>query len=314
MIPAREPAGRGGPMRRLALAFCLAFVAATPATAAWRDDFKVLKVGFLAGDNPAYEVSRMEPFRRALQYGLAVSVELFPARSYQALIEAESSGRIQYAILSSTAYVALDQACHCAEPLVQPTAANGARGFHAALVTRGDSPIQALTDARGTRIAIGAKDSISGRIAPFSALAEAGIEPDTYFARVFETEDAAAALNSLADGEADIAVAWSIAEDPTSTEPGSGPIADLAEQRGDAMPKLRALWTSDLIPFGPHAVRTDLPPEARASLLETLLQLKTASPDAYDAVERQFSGGFIAADPELYRRFNALLARLEMPQ
>lgn len=301
-------------MRKIVLALCLVFVAAGPAAAAWRDDFEVLKVGFLAGDNPAYEVGRMEPFRQALQYGLAVKVELFPARSYQALIEAESSGRIQYAILSSTAYVALQQACSCAEPLVQPTTADGARGFHATLVTRADGPIHDLEDARGMRLAVGAKDSISGRIAPFSGLAGEGIEPDTYFARVFETENAAAALTALVDGQADVAVAWSFAGDPTSTAPGSGPIATLAEQRDGSMPPLKALWTSDLIPFGPHAIRTDLPPEARAALLDTLLNLKSRSPEVYDVVERQFSGGFVTADPADYRHFADMLNSLEVPQ
>lgn len=301
-------------MYRFVLAVVLSLASVSIASASWRDQIASIKVGFLAGDNPAYEVTRLELFRQALQNGLAVKVELFPARSYQALIEAESSGRIQYAILSATAYVALDQACHCAEPLVQPTAGNGAQGFRAVLVTRADSPIQTLADARGARLAIGAKDSISGRIAPFAAMAEAGIEPESYFARVFETQDAAAALTSLADGEADIAVAWSIAADPVSTEPGSGPIADLAEQRDGTMPGLRALWTSELVPFGPHAIRTDLPPEARAALLDTLLQMKTSSPDAYDAAERQFSGGFVAADSTRYRGFAALLAKLETPQ
>ncbi|MCX5516530.1 hypothetical protein C3941_18680 [Kaistia algarum] len=300
-------------MRRIALALGLALLSVLPAIASWRDDIKVIKVGFLAGENPAYEVTRMEPFRSRLQYGLAVPVELFPARSYQALIEAEASGRIQYAILSSLAYVALDQDCHCAEPLVQPTAANGARGFRTMLMVRADGPIADLEGAKGTRLAIGAKDSISGRIAPYSGLAEQGIEPEGYFARTFETENALSALTALVDGEADVSVAWSTASDPASAEPGSGPIADLAEQRGGSMPALKSIWTSGVIPFGPHAIRTDLPPEARAAILDTLLSMKSAWPDAYDAAERQ-SGGFVAADPDLYRHFSNLLASVAQPQ
>lgn len=301
-------------VRGIALALCFALLGTVPALAGWRDDLKVLKVGFIAGDNPAYAVARLEPFRHQLQYGLAVPVELFPARSYQALIDAQASGRIQYAILSSLAYVALDQTCHCAEPIVQPTTENGARGFRALLVTRSDSGIANLDDARGKRLAIGARDSISGRIAPYSALAEQGIEPESYFARAFETEDAAAALRSLAEGDADLAVAWSTADDPVSTTPGSGPIADLAEASDITLPPLRAIWVSELIPFGPHAIRTDLAPEARAALIDTLLHMKDTTPDAYDAVGRSFSGGFVPADPTLYRRFSGLLASVEQPQ
>jgi len=301
-------------MRRLALACLFAVLAAGSASAGWRDDLKVLKVGFVAGDNPAYEVQRMEPFRWRLQYGLAVPVELFPARSYQALIEAESSGRIQYAILSSLAYVALDQACDCAEPLVQPTASNGALGFRAMLVVREGGPIADLAAAKGSRLAVGARDSISGRIAPYSGLADEGIEPESHFARTIETADAGAALTALADGEVDVAVAWSIAANPTSPEAGTGPIADLAEARSGTAPALRAIWTSEVIPFGPHVVRKDLPPEARAALLDTLLEMHAAAPDAYDSVERRFSGGFVAADGSLLRRYSDMVASASKPE
>lgn len=301
-------------MRRTVLAILVALLAASPAFAGWRDDLKVLKVGFIAGDNPAYEVARLEPFRARLQYGLAVPVELFPARTYQALMEAEASGRIQYAILSSLAYVALDQTCHCVEPLVQPTTQSGSLGFRALLVTRAGSGIDSLADARGKRLAIGARDSISGRIAPYSGLADEGIEPTTYFARTFETDDAEAALRSLLDGDADIAVAWSTADDPLSTTPGSGPIADLADRTDMTPPELKVIWSSDLIPFGPHAIRTDVPPEARAALLDTLETMKTTAPDAYEAVERRFSGGFVAAQPSLYGRFSGMLAAVDDQQ
>ena len=288
-------------------------VAATPAWAGWREDLKVLRVGFLAGDNPAQQVARMEKFRWQLQYGLALPVELFPARSYQALIEAESSGRIQYAILSSLAFVALDQACRCAEPIVQPVAENAARGVRAVLVSRTDGPIVTLADARGARVAVARPDSIAGRLVPMAALEREGIETNSYFARLIETPDSLVALRELAAGNADLAVAWSTALDPLSVEPGAGPIADLAAE-GLLPDGLRLVWRSDLIPFGPHVVRSDLPPQARAPILETLLGLQTANPDAYDAVERQYSGGFVAADPALYAHFAALMAETSKPE
>lgn len=299
---------------RIAIAAILAIGVAFPALASWRDDMKVLRVGFLAGDNPSQEIARLEPFRSQLQYGLSVPVELFPARSYQALIEAEASGRVQYAILSSLAFVALDQACHCAEPLVQPTAANAARGFRALLVSRSDGPIATLADAKGARIAVGRKYSLSGRLVPFAGLAEAGIEPSAYFASVIERRDGLDALQALEAGETDLAVTWSMADDPLSTETGSGPIADLAARDGVSAPGLHLVWQSALVPFGPHAVRTDLPPQARSSILSTLLEMQSVNPTAYDAVETQLSGGFVEADPRLYRSFAAVIAEGSNPQ
>ncbi|MCX5496095.1 phosphate/phosphite/phosphonate ABC transporter substrate-binding protein [Kaistia dalseonensis] len=285
-----------------------AIIFSQPAAAGWRDDLKVLRVGFLAGENPSYAVTRLESFRWQLQSGLAVPVELFPARSYSALIEAEASGRIQYAILSSLAFVALDERCHCGEPIAQPVTDAGSRGFRAMIVAKEDGPIRTLADAKGARLAIGARDSLSGRIAPFAGLASEGIEPDEYFARIIETKDAKAALDTLAAGEADLAVAWSTAPDPMSRASGSGPLGNIPVDGAEPLPPLRLIWQSDLVPFGPHVVRTDLPPEARAAILQTLLSLQASAPEAYDAVEAGFSGGFVEADPLLYRRFAASLA------
>lgn len=304
--------------RRLTLAIAaLACIAASfvplQARASWRDDLKVLKVGFLAGENPSYRVKQLESFRWQLQLALAVPVELFPARNYEALIDAEASGRVQYAILSSLAFVALDERCHCVEPLAQPVTESGMRGFHALLVTKADSPVRTLDDAKGMRLAVGASDSLSGRIAPFAGMAAEGIEPDTYFARVIETSDAQAALDALAADEADLAVAWSMAQDPMSAEPGSGPLSVIPPEGNLPLPSLRLVWQSDLIPFGPHVVRTDLQPEARDAILRALIEMHVAAPEAYDAIEQQLPGGFVAADPLDYRRFAAMLAAAHLP-
>ncbi len=74
------------------------------------------------------------------------------------LIEAESSARVQYAILSASAYAATSEICKCVEPLVLPTAMDGSRGFHAIMLARADSPIQKLDDTDGARLALGAAD------------------------------------------------------------------------------------------------------------------------------------------------------------
>jgi len=294
-------------MRRIAACLALLITLASPAWASWRDDIGTLRVGFIAGDNPAYEVARLEKFRWRLQYALAVPVELFPARTYDALIEAQATGRVQYTVLSSLAYIALDQRCDCAEPLVQPTTADHARGFRALLVAKSDGPVATLADARNMRLAVGAKDSLSGRRAAFAGLAKEGIDPPGYFLRIVETPDSEAALGELAAGEADLATAWSSAPDPLSTAIGSGPFARLASDGVLSPSTLRVVWQSELIPFGPHVVRKDLPEMAKSSLLQALIEMQQTAPEAYDAIERGYPGGFVAADPTLYRRLAEFL-------
>jgi phosphonate transport system substrate-binding protein len=295
-------------MRRIAAWFALLLALASPALADWRDDIGTLRVGFIAGDNPAYEVARLEKFRSYLHYALAVPVELFPARSYEALIEAQSTGRVQYTVLSSLAFLALDQRCACAEPLVQPTTAERARGFRALLVTKNDSAIASLADARNMRIAVGAKDSLSGRRAPFAGLADEGIDPESYFLRIVETADSETALRALVAGDVDLATAWSSANEPLSPAIGSGPLAVLAGDGALSPSTLRVIWQSELIPFGPHVVRKDLPDMAKSRLLQALTGMRNTDPDAYDAIERGYPGGFVAADPVLYRHLAEFLS------
>lgn len=280
---------------------------ATPALASWRDDLGTLKVGFIAGDNPAYEIARLEKFRWQLQYSLAVPVELFPARTYEALIEAQASGRVHYTVLSSLAFLALDQRCDCVEPLVQPTTAEHGRGFRALLVAAKDGPVQTLADARNMRLAVGAKDSLSGRRVPLAGLEAEGIDAERYFLRIVETSDSEAALAALASGEADLATAWSSAADPLSTTIGTGPLARLAGEGTLSPASLHVVWQSALIPFGPHVVRKDMAAPAKAYLLQALTDMQTAAPDAYDAIERGLPGGFVEADPELYQALAAFL-------
>lgn len=288
-------------MRRIAACLALLIALAVPAAASWRDDIGTLRVGFIAGDNPAYEVARLEKFRWRLQYALAVPVELFPARTYEALIEAQATGRVQYTVLSSLAYLSLDQRCDCVEPLVQPTTGDHARGFRALLVAKNDGSVSTLADARNMRIAVGAKDSLSGRRAAFAGMGREGIDPQGYFLRIVETPDSETALGQLASGQVDLATAWSSATDPLSTAIGSGPFARLAGDGVLSPSTLKVIWQSELIPFGPHVVRKDLPEMAKSNLLQALVEMQNAAPEAYDAIERGYPGGFVAADPALYR-------------
>lgn len=293
---------------RLAFALLALGIGAAPAHAGWREDLKTLRVGFIAGDNPAAGMARMEGFRWQLQVSLAVPVELFPAKTYGALIDAEASGRVQYAILSSLAFVALDQRCHCVEPIAVPTTADHQPGFRAFIVARADGPVRGLEDARGLSLAVGRQDSISGRLAPFAAMEAQGIEPDSYFARLVEADDSLGALRQLAAGKADLAVAWSMSGNLLDTTEGAGPVADLAASGDGQVDALRVVWQSDVIPFGPHAVRKDLPDAAKLAIASMLTTLQSAEPDVYDTVEPTLPGGFAPGDPALYRQFASLLA------
>lgn len=290
-------------MRRgllVAVSLALALSRASPSAADWRDDVKVLRIGFLAGDNAPYRTAQLEPFRAYLQERLSLPVELVPGRNFAALIDAEVGARIQYAILSAASFATANALCRCVEPIVMPTAADGAEGYYSILVSRSDGPIRSLADAKGARLAVAGEDSVAGRLIPMKGFAREGIDPEKYFAAVIDKPDPKAAIAALLSGEADLAVAWSSLTGDFATGYNAGVFREMVAASELSMDEIRVVWQSPLIPYGPHAIRSDLPAELKTLLAEALLTMASEDPEALDAVDRSGGGGFVAADAKAY--------------
>ena len=284
---------------RLATAGCLVLTAGI-ALADWRDDIKVFRVGVPVGENAAYRLRQAEPFRRYLEDRLGVHVELFPAISYDALIEAQSSDRVQYGIYSATAFASAEIMCDCLEPVAVPTAEDGSTGFHAVLVARADSAVHSLTDAKRARLAVGPEGSVTGRLVPFAAFAASGIDPRTYFSALIDTGSPEDAVAALLLGEADVALGWSSLEGVADAGYGSGVFTKMVADGTLAMSDIRLIWQSEPIPYGPHAIRRDLPSELKALVAEAILAMPSDDPEALDAISLSGGGGMVAADHAMF--------------
>jgi phosphonate transport system substrate-binding protein len=282
-----------------------------PALADWRDDVKVLRVGFLASDAPASDAARLEPFRAYIETRIGLPVELVPATTWAALIDAETSARVQYGIFSATSYAAAAASCECIEPLALPTAFDGSRGFYSVLVARADGPITSLASADGARLALSGEDSVAGRLLPLKGFAANGIDPATYFSAIVKEDSPAVAISALTAGTVDLAAAWSSLDGDPAAGYSFGTLAEMVRTGSLAMDQVRVVWQSDLVPFGPHAVRKDLPEELKTLLLSALTGMGAEAPDALDAVDTSGigGGGFVAATPADYDSVTALVAR-----
>lgn len=259
--------------------------------AAWQDTHKAFRVGFLATDGAVYDIKKLEPFRAYLQAAVGMPVELVPALNYAALIDAEATDRVQYAIHSATSYVTTAARCQCVEPLAVPAAFDGARGFYAVLVARADSNIRTPADASGKALAVTGSDSVAGRLVPLKYLARQGVDPATQFASVMEASDPAAAIAALQSGSVDLAVAWSSMTGNASSGYDFGVLTSLVQMGKLSMDSVRVVWQSPLIPFGPHAVRDDVPDDLKMRLSDALMAMATTAPVALDAVDRSSIGG-----------------------
>jgi phosphonate transport system substrate-binding protein len=300
------------PRDRISIAALLTAFAlsAVPASAEWRDEVTVLRVGFLAATGIAYDSATLEPFRAYLEGRLGVPVELVPATNYQSLIDAQATARTQYAIHSAASFAAARVTCDCVEPLAVPAAADGSTGFRAILVSRSDGNIRSLSDARDRRLAVSGEDSLAGRLVPLKALAREGIDPVEYFSAIVEKDGPQAAILSLFSGESDLAAGWSSLAGDAAGGYSFGILTTLVAEGAITMDEVRVIWQSPLIPFGPHAVRASLPDDLKVLLRDSLVAMADEAPDALDAVDRSGfgGGGFVAINASAYAILEEVVA------
>ena len=268
-----------------------------PAHADWRDDIGTFRIGIVAEPGAGNTVPGLARLTDAYTKALGMKVEFVVARDYAALIEAQGNARIEYAIYSATAYATASKRCGCIEPLVAPVDFDGAIGIRSVLLTR-DGKLPDLAALAGHRIAMAPSDSVGGSLLPLAALAAEGrkIAEDAPF--LVHADSAAAAETMLVDGKADGLFGWVTAAADGRPE-ASGTQARL-EAAGLSAAALQVVWTSGLLRYGPHAVRSDLDPEAKRRLTVFLTNLKSMTPDVYDLLEAKHSGGFAVVTPKDY--------------
>lgn len=280
---------RGRPLAA-AVAAVLAIGPVGGAHGDWRDEATVLRLGVVADGGARYTQQRLEGFRNFLSARIELPVELVTFDGYRALIEAQAGGRVDYAIHTAASFVAAGRRCRCVEPVAAPLAFDGSPGFHALLVARSGGPVRTPADAEGQRVAVTGPDSVAGRLAPLSALREAGLDPQADVALV-DAADPEDALTMLFTGEADLAVAWGSMAGDRASGYSFGVLKDLVAAGALDMDDVEIVWQSPLIPFGPHAIRTDAPAELKLLLLDSLTSLAGEAPGILDRVDRSATGG-----------------------
>jgi len=280
--------------RFLHLAAVLAFaMPAVPARADWREEIGTLRIGMVARPGAGRTVEGLSAIRTAYARAIGLPVEIFVARDYRALIEAQASRRVHYAIYSAVAYAAARDYCHCVEPVASPLDADGADGVRAVVLSRKGmtrSQVKAAGVAAGPESRLGVEEL---------ALAELGS------AALARSETAARAEDRFIAGEADMLLGW---EPATKGDPAkTGTLARLAA-RGVKASDVEILWSSPVLRYGPHAMLADLPLEPRLRLRKFLTGLRDRQPEIYRLLELERSGGFIAADDRDYATARALVA------
>jgi phosphonate transport system substrate-binding protein len=293
------------PRRRLAVATLVltAGFAAAPLDEAGAAGDRPLRIGVVTRNRGDAILDRLEPFRRRVEATLRVETRIERLPDVPRLIEALAKGRVDQAKLSASGYVTAAASCGCVEPLAVPRAADGTARFHAVVVTRAGSPIRSTPDLAGRRLAVG--DSIVGRRLATVLLAGdlGGREPSPV-----PVSGPEAALTALLDGRAEAAMVWSTLDGDPVEGYGRGTLHDAVAAGTVAMSDLRVVWSSPELPHGPQVVRASLDDAKKRALRDLFVDLADLDPEAYEAIEPVFAGGYLRVGDAAYRPYRALLA------
>ena len=261
-----------------------------------------LRFGFVAPDRPNEAIAHIDPFRRRLADTLGLEVRVTRFADERALVDAFAAGRIDYAPFTASGYAMTFRLCGCVEPVGVPRAADGTAGWRSVVVVRAASPVDRPAALAGKTLATAGEGSIGGRRLPLRLLAAEGVAgPSAPVAVSYESPRAA--MKAMLEGRADAAIAWSTLEGDLVEGYGRGTLHDMVAAGEVSMSDVRVVWSSPVLPHGPHAVRADLAEGPKRRLRDMLVDLDEVDPDAYEAVEPVFGGGFLRVGHTAYRPF-----------
>lgn len=252
--------------------FLTLLLASVPlARADWREDLGSFRIGISASDTQLLSPDDLNKLEAGYSKALGMPVVINTLRDYPALIDAQVSGRIEYAVYSSTAYASAWLLCECVEPLVAPVLGNGATGIRTELVVNASVPFTRL-DLNGIRVGIPGKDSIAGFAVPLASYtvgSRALSQDEDFFTRFPDMESTIAAF---AKGNLDAYFSWAAANETGPVSEAGNEASENAKQLTfqDRTIEIKVPWVSPLLRFGPHAVRRDLNAEAKAALVSFL--------------------------------------------
>lgn len=273
----------------------LLLVAVAPGRAGWREDIGTFRIGMVAEPGAGHSVAGLPALKNAYSSALGMPVEVLVARSLPALVEAQASGRVDYAVYTAAAYATAWRLCGCVEPVAAPVGADGSTAIRAMLLGRSGTATS-IEGLAGRRVAVAA----GGALRPAAGLLEAVAAADAGAPTLVEVASAEEAERLFASGGTEFLLGWEpVAADGTSV-PNGGTRARLAVGGIDGS-QLPAVWVSSPVRYGPHAVRADLDGEAKRLLAAFLVGLRDSRPEIYDLVEFHRQGGFVATPHEAYQ-------------
>ena len=263
----------------LALSLCIP-AASHAAPADWP---KELKFGLIPTESSDNITERFGNLAQYLEQKLEIPVKLQVATDYAGVITAMQFKHVDLAYFGPKSYVeAADRAN--AEALVMEVAEDGSKGYKGVIITKKESAIKSMDDAKGKVWAFTDPNSTSGTLVPTVFFVKTmKIDPEQYFSKVIYSGSHEASILAVKGGKVDIASTNDL---------------DLARGNGKSWQTdkdFQILWTSELIPGSPMACRKDLPDSLKSALKEAFL-----SYDDQEGLKMLKLQGYTATDDATY--------------
>jgi len=266
----------------LALSMGLTALHATPSDWPKEINFGVIPVAGTSSLEKAFE-----PLTQHLEKSLGIKVNLKMSSDYAGVITGMSHKHIDVAYLGPKSYVEAALRAN-AEAIAIETDKDGLAGYRGYILTKGDSKLKTVEDIKGKTWAFTDPQSTSGTLVPTVMFSKKGIDPEKYFSKVIYSGSHEASILSVKSGKVDAA----------STN-------DLDFNRGLGLhwekSDFNIIWTSDLIPGSPMAVRKDIPESLKKALQDAFLSFVPAADSALKIK------GYIKGDDSVYNGVRDLI-------
>lgn len=241
------------------------------------------------GAVPSREANRMitsmEGLAELLSIELELPVEAYVATSFNGLIEAMGTGKVDIGIFGPSALVMAEER-HNVE-IILASIRNGNTSYRAQINVRSDSGINSLDDLKGKTIAFVDPASASGFHFPYVYLLEQGIEPEKDLNYVFSGSHDSGILGVI-HGDFAAAITYEDARN------------DLIDEFPDVFELVEPLAWSDAIPNDGVAVRAGLPKELVTRIQDTFIAIGESKPGKDLLMELYYVTGFEPANGDQY--------------
>lgn len=229
------------------------------------------------------------PLTDYLSKKLGIKVEMKLAGDYTGIITGMQHNHIDVAYLGPKSYVEAAKRANAEAIVVEVDGESGLPGYNGTIITKKGSGLKTLEDIKGKTWAFTSSQSTSGTLVPTVMFSKAGIDPKKYFSKVVYSGGHEASILSVKAGKVDAASTNNL---------------DFNRGLGKHWNKddFNIIWTSDLIPGAPIAVKKDLPADLKKSLKEAFLSYKDP-----EGLKRLKNKGFIEGDDSVYNPVRELI-------